>query len=312
MACRITGNWKCLRQGTCPGADGTRHSRLRPRLVWCTILLCGWGTAAVDAQERPPVVSKAGPGSGPITSPPMPSLTTNPAPVDDPTAGHPLLPAIAAAKECRDSLKEVKDYTAVFIKRELLGSQLTTQIMDLKFREKPFSVYMLFRGQEAGREVLYVAGANGGKLLVHEAGLKSIVGTLQFPPTSPEVMKENRHPITHFGMSNTLETIITQWQTETKYGEIDVKFYPQAKLGDTPCTVIESTHPRPRREFKFHITRLYLEKGTCLPLRVEQHTWPRNPGEPPVLVEEYTFTNLKVNVGLTPRDFDSRNPSYRF
>jgi hypothetical protein len=31
-----------------------------------------------------------------------------------------------------------------------------------------------------------------------------------------------------------------------------------------------------------------------------------------LLVEEYTYANLKLNVNLTDADFDVRNPQYRF
>ena len=30
------------------------------------------------------------------------------------------------------------------------------------------------------------------------------------------------------------------------------------------------------------------------------------------LLEEYTYTNIKINVGLTDADFDTKNPNYKF
>jgi len=39
---------------------------------------------------------------------------------------------------------------------------------------------------------------------------------------------------------------------------------------------------------------------------------PTGDGDRPTLVEEYTFTNLKTNVGLTDEDFSGMNPKYHF
>jgi hypothetical protein len=225
----------------------------------------------------------------------------------------PLERALKHAEKSREVLKDVKDYTALFTKREVVSGRLTKQVMAMKCREKPFSVYFLYRGgPEAGREVLYVHGGNGGRLLVHETGIKAIAGTVPLPPTDPQVMAENRYPITRVGISNLLETIITQWQTEARYGEPEVKFYPNAKLGEQACLAIETTNSRPRKEFRFFMTRLYLDKETYMPVRVEQYGWPRAPQEKPPLVEEYTYTSVKTNVGLTDIDFDTRNPNYGY
>ncbi|MCP3695353.1 MAG: DUF1571 domain-containing protein, partial [Planctomycetaceae bacterium] len=35
-------------------------------------------------------------------------------------------------------------------------------------------------------------------------------------------------------------------------------------------------------------------------------------GAKPEVVEEYTYLNLKINVGLTEEDFDTKNPKYNF
>lgn len=228
---------------------------------------------------------------------------------------HPLAPVIETARRSRSALKNVRDYTATFAKRELLGGRIKTQTMEMKLRHQPFSVYFHFRaGPEAGREVLYVDGANRGQLLVHEDGVKALAGTLSFPPTHQQVMSENRYPITKVGISHMLETVISQWEQETKYGEVEVKFYPDATLegGKVPCLAFETSHPQKRREFKFHLTRMYFDKQSYLPLRVEQYDWPSGSAKEPPLVEEYTYSNLRTNVGLTDADFDRRNREYRF
>jgi hypothetical protein len=225
---------------------------------------------------------------------------------------HPLAPALEHAYAARKALTQVKDYEAKFFKRERIGGRLISAEMGIRFRTKPFSVYLRYVAPNAGREVLYVDGMNNGKLLAREAsGLASLVGTVSVLPTSSDAMAENRHPITLIGIEHLLERVIAQWEVESQYGEIDVKYRP-SKLGGADCKVLESSHPRPRRQFKFHMTRLWIDEKQGLPVRVEQFDFPAAGESEPQLVEEYTYTNLKLNIGLGDRDFDPRNPNYSF
>lgn len=228
-------------------------------------------------------------------------------------ADHPLTAVLRLAKESRDSLKAVKDYQCQFTKRELINGRAYSHSMFVKFREKPMSVYMRF-AEPAGREVIYVAGQNGGKLLAHEPGLLAIVGTVALMPNSPRAMSESRHPITEFGMLKVVDGAIAQWEKEAKFaaGETQVKFYPEAKLHNRECQVIETRHPVPRRQFPFHMTRLYIDSQTMFPVRIEQYAFPSQPNEAPPLIEEYTFSQIHTNRGFTDRDFDPNNPNYDF
>lgn len=220
--------------------------------------------------------------------------------------------ALDAAYSSRDSVSQIKSYSALFIKREMIKDHLIGQVTDLKFRQEPFSVYLKYHEPHAGREVIYVAGRNKGNLLVHEDGFKALAGTLAFSPTSEEAMKENRYPITQIGLGILLDLTIAQWEQDQKYGETDVKFFPEAKIGEIDCRMIETSHPAARPHFKFVRTRLYIEKKSNLPLRLEQYGFPRKAGEAAPIIEEYTYSNLKINLNLTDHDFDTKNKEYNF
>ncbi len=229
------------------------------------------------------------------------------------TKEHPLVPALKMAKESLEVLNRVQDYECTFTRREFVNNQLVTQQTSLRLRHQPFSVYMKFIDPAPGREVLYVAGKNQGKLLAHEAsGLSSLVGTVSLSLNSPKVMAESRHPITQTGMKQLIQLVIAQWELESKYGEIDVKFYPNAKIGGANCEVVEASHPRPRKQFPYHLTRVFFEKTTRLPVRVENYGFPAAPRQKAPLLEEYTYTSIKVNNGFKDADFDKSNPKYSF
>jgi hypothetical protein len=226
---------------------------------------------------------------------------------------HPLAPALEHAYAARQKLAAVKDYEAVFSKQELIGRRLRATSMKMKVREEPFSVYLQYITPHQGREVIYVAGRNNGQLKAHETGIKSIAGTVSLAPDSEDAMDGNRYPITMIGIRNLLDQIIAQWELEAQYGEANPPVYrPDSKLGGVPCKVIETSHPQPRKQFKFHMTRLYIDSETGLPIRVEQYGFPQTEGSKPPLLEEYTYTKVRVNVGLTDRDFDITNPNYAF
>ena len=151
--------------------------------------------------------------------------------------------------------------------------------------------------------MLYVEGANGGKMLVREAaGLSSLAGTVSLAPDSALVAANSRHPITRAGLANLTRTVVDQWTAESRYGECDVKYYAEAELAGRPVVVIESSHPIPRREFRFARTRLWMDKETKLPVRLQQYEFRRGGGEP-VLAEDYTYTDVQTDVRLSDRDF---------
>jgi hypothetical protein len=114
------------------------------------------------------------------------------------------------------------------------------------------------------------------------------------------------------GMRKMLDRVIAQWEHEARYAETEVQYYPNARLGDLELKAIESKHPQPRKQFKFHMTRLYLHKQSQLPVRVEQYDFPKKNGDSPPLAEEYTYLKLRTNIGLTDHDFDIKNPNYAF
>jgi outer membrane lipoprotein-sorting protein len=226
---------------------------------------------------------------------------------------HPLKKAITIAKASLQKMKQIGDYQADLTKKEIVGGKAWSHKMKIKVRHEPFSVYLYFINPSKGREVLFVEGQNDGQLLAHEAsGFASLVGTMHLSPTGRDAMKENRYPITKIGLVRSTEELIKQWEGESKFGETEVKYYPAAKIDNIQCKVIESTHPYPRKQFQFKTTRFWIDAKTNLPIRIEHFGWPKKPTAKPPLVAQYTYRNLKPNIGLTDRDFDKNNPRYSF
>ena len=223
------------------------------------------------------------------------------------TRPHPLKKAIAYARAGQAAAERLPAYTATLRRREIVGGKPVEGVADVKFRAEPFSIYMKFTDPEAeGRQVLYVDQAHGGKMLVKEAsGLKSLAGTMELATDSSLVLANSRHEITEAGLANLAGGVIERWEAESKFGEVDVRYFADAALHDRPAVVIEVTHPTPRREFRYAKTRLWMDKQTKLPVRVQNYEFRRGGGEP-VLVEDYTYSDVQPAVQLTARDFDRR------
>jgi hypothetical protein len=223
--------------------------------------------------------------------------------------------AIKFVRDRQAALRDLADYTAVFTKTELIDQRTTRRKMDMKFRREPFSVYFECHSKlDPPREVIYVAGANDGYLLLHEAGLKAIIGTVMLKPDDARIMEENRYPITDAGLAKMLDILLAIWEQEKEIDadQVNVKFLGVETVGNIECDGIEVTHPHKLPGLKFHLTRLLFDRQTRLPVQVEQFGWPAKPDEKPPIVEKYTYTDVKPNVGLTDADFDPRNPEYQF
>ena len=236
---------------------------------------------------------------------------------DQPVDEHPLMPVLRIAEEGLKRIDaNIQDYSATLVKRERVKGELTSNhYMYLKVRHQPFSVYTVFLGPEEfkGREVIYVEGQNNGKMLAHEAkGWRARIGMVALKPESPFAMEGQRYPITMIGMRTMAERLAEVGREDLRYDEVDVKFHKGAKINGRVCTCIQASHPVPRKHFRYHLARIFIDDELQLPLRFEAFLWPYKEGGKPVLVEQYTYLNVKINNGFTDHDFDPHNENYKF
>jgi hypothetical protein len=235
-------------------------------------------------------------------------------PVVDTTLADTVLAARQAIALCQARFAEVDDYTCTFLKRERLDGKLSVQqVMLMKVRSRPLSVYFKFQKPNKGREAIYVAGRHKDHVLAHDVGLfKVITGTMLLDPRGETAMDGCRHPITEAGIGSLIDTVASRWDRELTPEESQITINPHMTIGDRPCTMIDSTHPHRQPGFLFYKVRLYIDHELVLPVRFEAYDWPRQPSAPDVLLEEYAYIDLKLNVGLTDHDFDPNNRGYSF
>lgn len=227
-------------------------------------------------------------------------------------SSHPLAAGLKLAVESRRALDKVKDYSASFFKQEQVGNVRVNHQLALKVRESPFSVYLRYLTPHTGREAIYVTGQNSNKMLAHGTGIETLVGTLHLDPRGSRALEESRYPITNIGMRKLLDLTISQWNSELNLPDVKVRYFPNAKVGKVECHVFESSYAKRRKGVKFHMTRLYVNKTTRFPVRVEQFAFPTRAGAKPAIIEQYTYLNVKPNNGFKNIDFDIRNTNYDY
>jgi hypothetical protein len=269
-------------------------------------------TESAPASETPAVASRSTTTSD-LSSHRL-ANRANPAATGEARAVEAIAQARKAVADCQERYRHVRDYMCTFIKRERIDERLTPpHIMMMKARTNPNSVYFKFQQPNRGREAIYVHGRNNGRVLAHDVGLgKLFGGTMHLDPHGMMAMEDNRHPVTEAGIGNLIESVARHWAVELSPGESILTFHNGARVGDRACTMIESIHPQRGSNFLFHKVKLYIDQEHGLPIRFEAYDWPRKLGAAPELVEEYTYLDLKLNVGLHDRDFDPANVQYSF
>jgi hypothetical protein len=236
-------------------------------------------------------------------------------------AQHPLQPAISFARKRYDFVRsQVRDFVCVLVRRERIGEQLRShEFISTKVRleqsrdgqiQTPLSVFMHYLGPEEyrGRKVLYVAGRNDGKLVVRNGGRRFNYITVRITPDSSTVRRESRYPVTELSLEKVAGRLIEKAEDDVRFDpegrNTVVTFFRDAKVDGRVCTRIRVVHPVQDDNLSFHTANVFVDDELNVPIRVEGYGWPKKKDEAPPLLEEYTFTKLSLNVGLTDADFD--------
>jgi hypothetical protein len=185
----------------------------------------------------PPTAAPAPPPASPVESPPLLASTPSPSPprpaAAPPTPNPPLpsladpppalpsasAPATAAgvsplrrlAQQAAATYASLDGYSARLRQREQVnGKDRPEEIMLVKFRKEPWSIYFKWVGPEGqGREVVYVQGRGDGKihsrLAAGDVPLFPAGATFAVAPDSLLARGRSRHPITDAGLGRTLD-----------------------------------------------------------------------------------------------------------
>jgi hypothetical protein len=228
---------------------------------------------------------------------------------------QPLVPIVAWAKQTAVRVeKDIHDYSAILAKRDTVGAKEPEYVF-VKVRHQPFSVYayVLTPPNKAGNEGIYVEGRNDGKLVGHSTGwLGKISGTVFLDPAGALAMDGHRHPITETGILNLMGQILSFTEKNVQQTGCTVDAIPGASVNDRKATCIRVCFPSGTPGVKAYLIRVFVDDDLQFPIRYESYEWPQTAGATPVLKEEFTYLDVKLNQGFTDADFDPKNKNYAF
>jgi hypothetical protein len=215
-----------------------------------------------------------------------------------PQPGDPLGGMLAEAKT---AYAKARDYVCTFTRQERVNGVLgAEQVGELKVRAKPYSVAVRFARPTAvyGMEMSYVAGSRLEKVTFRPAGAKGLDGALLVTLDDPKVMAENRHPVTELGIGAVLDRLSVVASREHILGNAVEAFTSDYTFAGRSVTRYEVYTRRPHAHRYAYKYLVFVDKETKLPARFEAYDAPKAGGTAADLLESYSFTDVKVNVGL--------------
>jgi hypothetical protein len=210
-------------------------------------------------------------------------------------------------RQSEQVLARVDNYTAILHKQErVMGKLLPAETVALKFK-KPFRVYMKWVVEpHKGREALFVQGTNENRLKGHAGGLLGVV-TLNLDPNGALAMKGNRHPITDTGLETLVAKLATNVRLGRANGELEVLDRGEETVFGRKTTRQEGVFPKAKANTYYcHRAVVNIDTELKVPIKVQLFD------EADELVELYGYEDLRLNAGLTEKDFDPSNADYDF
>ncbi len=249
----------------------------------------------------------AGQRSGPV--PAAPKLTADP-------TGEPLDPADAGRIErlartdhvellklcLQRYLANYRDYTCTLTRQERIEGELSrVQVVDVKFKQQPFSVLMTWKQNPTrGDKVLYVENDPEGKhkMYVHPTGLAGkLIRSVERWPDDPEVKAMSLRTVDQFGFARSLQALIEVYEQAKAAGDlIEAGYVGQGEVDGRPTWVLRRVLAA-GENYPAKVTIAGLDAEHLLPVHVKGLDWQDQ------LSSEYTFTDLRFNVGLTDEQF---------
>lgn len=203
---------------------------------------------------------------------------------------------------------KVSDYTAHFARQEVIEGRLRPAEEALLKYQRPGSIYLRWlAGPGTGREILFVEGRDGGRVLLHQPGLLSGLVTAVLAPDSPRVLRESRHPVTDMGIGRLIELIAANARRALARNELTLTDAGVVEAHGRREHRLELILPRdPARGYYCYRAVVAIDLEWNLPVAARIFDWDDR------MVEDYRYREVRLNPGLSAADFDPANPEYGF
>jgi hypothetical protein len=126
-----------------------------------------------------------------------------------------------------------------------------------------------------------------------------------------QALRESNYPITEIGFDKIFDRLIQlakdDMASDPTAANTQVSHFRDAKVNDRVCSHLRVVHPAQGKGIMFHEANLYVDNELKVPIRLVVHGWPESEGGEKPLIEEYSYVDLKMNVGLKDADFSEES-----
>ncbi len=206
----------------------------------------------------------------------------------------------------KKKLATMNTYESIVYKREIVdGEQQDTEKMLLKFRHKPWALYMKWLdGPFKGRECLFNELVSTEDVRVRESGLLGIVA-VDIPLTSSLARRGSNHVPTEIGIFYLIGMIEKDYRKASQAGDLTRINHGIQDLDGHKVFVMESRLQRdPGKGYYCYRMMHYIDYQRSLLIKAEIFNFQDQ------MSEMYYYTEIKMNPPYTDADFDSENPEY--
>jgi hypothetical protein len=261
--------------------------------VACAGLLAG-GVLAQPPKAQLPAAGKSDVGAAPEVARPEP-----------PKAGAEAL--VAMMTDARTALGKVRDYSCTFTRQESIKGVLSgEQVAEMKVRTSPAGIYVRFAKPQdiAGMELAYSAARKLPKMRYRAAGLAGAKGFTTRDLDDGRFLAENRHPLAGWTMAAVVDRVSAAVARERTLNNPVEVYTADYQFAGRNVVRYEILTRRPHTFRYAHRMLVYVDKETKLPLRFEAYDQPKAGATAGDLLEAYSFSDMKVNVGIGENAFD--------
>jgi len=247
----------------------------------------------------------------------------------------------------------LRSYTMTLVKRELIAKELEPEERFLVKWRRPRTIYLKeVAGLREGQEVLYVEGANKGRIKVHKGTFPDV--TVNLDPRGRLAMGHAHHPVPDVSIPRFIELVAGNVARMREKGVGRIELVGREELFGAPVVKLELTTPptgtSPTLAKGQTLWDLADSSGQSMYVILhanERRGWTQadhaQPGDAVIvpdfyagrmtlwidetlhlpvqadiydhdgrLYEHYEHHDLKIDVPLTGADFDPKNPAYDF
>lgn len=211
--------------------------------------------------------------------------------------------------KAQQSYDGIKDYTAEIHKEVFKGGGLEKEENSIIKFQKPFRLYLKWTsGKNKGAELLYVEGAYDNKIIVRKGGMLGILGTMEMAPDGFWLRNFTKHSIKEAGIGGIIDKSWQQFKVAKENKDIVSATCTLEQLDGRPAhKIVMVVSPEGKKNGYYCRTAIqYFDVENTLPIKSTFWLWEDE------LAEVFTYSKVKLNVGLTEKDFDKGNKEYRF